>query len=198
MAMNDDLTLRRTPLHGETGHTHIEGDESHYLGDHECNGLSCAHEHSFHGERAFDAGTATDLDRTRVLELRAEELTAYKQRRQAGEVEVGKRVVAEQRSIDVPVTREEVVIERHPVAPRPADRIGAADAEETLRVPLMEERVVAEKRPVVTEEISVGKRVVQETQRVSGTVRHEEAVVEHDPGVEVEHRQAGLPHGDVE
>ena len=49
-----------------------------------------------------------------------------------------------------------------------------------------------------SEEISVGKRVKEETRHVTDTVRHEEAVVEHDDGVEVEHRQAGLPHGEVQ
>jgi uncharacterized protein (TIGR02271 family) len=86
--------------------------------------------------------------------------------------------------MDVPVPREVAVIERHPVDRRPADEpIGEG---ETVRVPLREEQVSVEKRPVVSEEISVGKRGVQETEEVSGTVRREEARVEQEGDVRVE------------
>jgi hypothetical protein len=51
----------------------------------------------------------TDED-SRRIELREEELRAEKQRVQAGEVRVRKEVVSEERTIEVPVTREEVVI----------------------------------------------------------------------------------------
>ena len=58
-----------------------------------------------------------------TLQLREEELVANKQRVETGQVQVGKEVVSEQRTLDVPVTREEVTIERrrsivvHPTAP---------------------------------------------------------------------------------
>jgi uncharacterized protein (TIGR02271 family) len=84
----------------------------------------------------------------------------------------------------VPVTREEVTIERHPVDRRPSDSpIGEA---ETIRVPVREEQVVVDKQAVVYEEISVGKRDVQETQHVSDTVRREEAVIDKEGKVEIE------------
>ncbi len=127
-------------------------------------------------ERSMPAHQHTSGEQT--VQLREEELRANKQSVQAGQVEIRKEVVSEQRTIDVPVTREEVVIERRPVEHRAAQgRIG--EETETIRVPLREEQVTVEKVPVVTEEISVGKRTVQETQQVSGTVRHEEARVEN-------------------
>jgi len=43
-----------------------------------------------------------------------------------------------------------------------------------------------ERRAVVTEEIHVGKRHVQDTQQVSGTVRREEARIEQDGDVDVD------------
>jgi len=46
------------------------------------------------------------------LQLRQEHLTASKERQQAGTVEVGKRVVEHQESVEVPLTEERVVIER--------------------------------------------------------------------------------------
>ena len=86
--------------------------------------------------------------------------------------------------MEVPVTREEVYIERHPVEGREvSDRpIGEG---ETIRVPVREEEVTVEKRPVVREEIEIGKRQVEETQRVSGTVRREEARIEREGDVNV-------------
>ena len=118
------------------------------------------------------------------VELREEELRARKEMVETGRVEVHKDVVTEQRTVEVPVTREEVVVERHPVDPRPADRPTAEG--ETIRVPVREEEVTVEKRPVVTEEIRIGKRPVEETEQVSGTVRREEARIEREGDVSLE------------
>ncbi|HYG68820.1 MAG TPA: YsnF/AvaK domain-containing protein, partial [Anaeromyxobacteraceae bacterium] len=48
--------------------------------------------------------------------LHEEELTAEKRTREAGEVRVRKEVVTEHRTVDVPVTREEVHVERVPAS----------------------------------------------------------------------------------
>ncbi len=114
----------------------------------------------------------------RTIQLREEELLAQKQRVQSGEVEIRKEVVTETRTIEVPVSREELVIERHDVNRRTSDQpIGEG---ETIRIPLSEEQVSMQKRTVVTGEVEVGTRSVQETRQVSGTVRHEELRVDKD------------------
>jgi uncharacterized protein (TIGR02271 family) len=133
-----------------------------------------------------DLGPAQDVSRANVtttsegadrLQLREEQLDVEKERVQAGEVRLGKEVVTDQRNIEVPVTREEVVIERHVAAgDEPAE--GAIGEGEEVRLPLMEEEVRVEKTPVVREEVSVRKRQVQDTERVSETVRREEARIE--------------------
>jgi uncharacterized protein (TIGR02271 family) len=129
----------------------------------------------------------TSQETGRTLQLREEELRARKQPVETGRVRVGKEVIEEQQTLEVPVTREEVTIERHPVNPTPSDApIGQGEAE--IRVPVREEHVSIEKRPVVTEEVRVGKRQVQQTQQVSGTVRREEARIEGQGDVEVERR----------
>jgi len=114
-------------------------------------------------------------DRERI-ELREEELRASKERVKAGEVRVHKDVVTEKKSMDVPVTREEVVVERHPVSGRPVS--GDIGEDEEIRVPVTEEKVRVDKTPVVKEEITVGKRQVHETEKVRDTVRREEARIE--------------------
>lgn len=118
------------------------------------------------------------------VQLREEELVARKRSVNSGEIRVGTEIVSEERTLEVPVTREEVTIERHAVDRRPSDRpIGD---EETIRLPIHEEEVTLEKRPVVYEEVSVGSRAVQETEQVSGTVRREEARIDTECDVDVD------------
>ena len=131
-------------------------NEHHLLGVHR--------EHSDSEARREESGA--------TVQLREEQLAARKQTVQSGQVSVGTDVVAEQRTLEVPVAREEVVIERHAVDRRPSDEPISASTE-TLNVPVREEQVTAEKRAVVYEEVNIGKRAVQETQRVSDTVRKE-------------------------
>ncbi|GAC1315551.1 MAG: hypothetical protein NVSMB2_07380 [Chloroflexota bacterium] len=121
------------------------------------------------------------------VELREEELLARKRSVESGRVQVGKDIVEEQQSLDVPVTREEAIVERHPVNRRPAEG-AVGDDREGIRVPLHEEQVTAEKRAVVYEEVEVGTRAVQETQRVSDTVRKEVVDVDTHGQVNVEGR----------
>jgi len=129
------------------------------------------------------AGTARTQGGTTV-QVHEEELHAHKQPVQTGEVRVHKEVITEHKTLDVPVQREEVVVERHPVA---GGRASSADihAGEEIRIPVKEERVHVEKTPVVTEEVSVGKRTVQESETVGGTVRKEKVHVEKEGDVSV-------------
>lgn len=128
-------------------------------------------------------GRAGRTDET--LQLREEELQARKTSVETGRVHLGKEVVEEQRSVEVPVTREEVYVERHPVERRAADTPIDASETETIRVPVREERVEIEKQPVVYEEVGVGKRVTQETRQVSDTVRREELRTDKEGDVEI-------------
>jgi uncharacterized protein (TIGR02271 family) len=141
------------------------------------------------GEYATTRGETTDTtpvsDRADTLQLREEELQARKTTVETGQVHLGKEVVEEQRTLEVPVTREEVFVERHPVDRHPADSPISDSDRETIQVPVTEERVELEKQPVVYEEVGVGKRVTQETQQVSGTVRREELRVENEGDAEV-------------
>jgi uncharacterized protein (TIGR02271 family) len=134
-------------------------------------------------DKPWDRAADVIRDAWETVQLREEELIPHKETVQTGEVGIRKEVVAEQKTMDVPVTREEVVIEQHPVERHPSDRPVGVD--ERIEVPVREERVTVEKEPVVREEISVGKRQVEETKRVSDTVRREEARVETTGDVEV-------------
>ena len=136
------------------------------------------------GGAAATRETARTGESGERVQLREEELRPRKETVQAGEVGLRKEVVSEQQTIDVPVTREEVVIERHPVAGgRPAS--GEIGTDEEIRVPVQEERARAEKETVVTEEIEVGKRAVTETEQLTDTVRREEARIEREGDVDI-------------
>ena len=135
---------------------------------------------------ANTAGQATDYNTQagQNVQLREEQLRANKQSVETGAVGLRKDVVSEQQSFDVPVNREEVVIERHAASGQSSDTpIGEG---ETYRVPVREEQVTVDKQPVVREEVSLGKRQVQDSQRVSDTVRREEARVERQGDVNVQ------------
>jgi uncharacterized protein (TIGR02271 family) len=137
-------------------------------------------------------GAGAESAENQTLQLREEELRARTEQVETGRVTIGKEVVEEQKTLDVPVSREEVVIERHPVEHRPADSIGA-DTRETITVPVREERVEVEKTPVVYEEVGVDTRQVTETRQVSETVRREEARIERQGDVPVQGWDEAMP-----
>src|SRR5919199_2266386 len=85
-------------------------------------------------------GASTTTSEAETLRLREEELRARKTPVETGRVQVGKEVVEEQKSFEVPVSREEVVVERRPVERRPAEQPIGATEERTIDVPVREER----------------------------------------------------------
>jgi uncharacterized protein (TIGR02271 family) len=142
--------------------------------------------------RSTTAGTATTsrtVEGGQTVQVKEEELEARKQPVETGEVKVRKEVHTEHKSMDVPVQREEVVVERH----APTGRGATSDIKEgeEIRVPVTEEQVAVEKKPVVKEEVTVGKRVVQDTERVGGEVRKEDVRVEREGDVDVREGGSG-------
>jgi uncharacterized protein (TIGR02271 family) len=111
------------------------------------------------------------------VQLREEQLDVRKERVQIGEVQLRKEIVEELRTIQVPVVREEVYVERRPIIDGQYDGSPLTE-NEIIRVPITEERIEVTKRPVVVEEVVVGKRKIQETKEMKDTVRKEEARIE--------------------
>ncbi|GAC1394040.1 MAG: YsnF/AvaK domain-containing protein [Ktedonobacteraceae bacterium] len=131
--------------------------------------------------QAYDRNAADyaqdEFHQPRSLRLREERLNVTKERAQTGEVELHKEVISEQKTINVPVTHEEVIIERHAVTDGRTDTTPIGEGE-TIRVPVSEEQVNVSKNTVVTGEVALGKRAVQETQQVTDTVKREEARID--------------------
>ena len=125
------------------------------------------------------AGTASENYREENperIQLLGEVLRVHKDRVSRGEVSIRKEVVTDTQTVQVPVTREELVIERHPGGETPAHDGSIGESE--IRVPLSEERASLDKSTVVREEVSVGKRAVEEVRDVAADVRREELVVD--------------------
>jgi uncharacterized protein (TIGR02271 family) len=129
-------------------------------------------------DRLAASRVATDEEiRIPVME---EELTATVRPQEAGAVRIEKDVVAEERTLEVPVTEERLRVERR-VVDRPATSADAAAFEETvIEVPLRSETVDVQKQARVAEEVVVGKEAIERTERVSDTVRREEVYVDED------------------
>ena len=144
--------------------------------------------------RPLDDGEARLRTEAETLQLHGEELVAHKQTVETGAVTVTKEVVREEQTLEVPVTREEVYIDRQPVDPHPVDDVVFAGDHETIRVPVRMEQVEIEKRLVVREEVHIGKRPVQDTERISDTVRREELRVEEEGDVHVRSNPVDGPH----
>jgi len=93
------------------------------------------------GQGTARATTGRESD---TIQVKEERLHAEKRPVEAGEVRVRKEVHTETKHIDVPVAKEEVVIERTPVRGKPAaEGITAASVREgeEVRIPVREEQV---------------------------------------------------------
>ena len=113
----------------------------------------------------------------RAVRLREEQLEVIKERVQVGELQVHKEIVEEQRTVHVPLLREEVYVERRPVLDGKVDGSPFTE-DEMIRIPIIEERLEVTKTPVVVEEVIVGKRKIQETKQVQDIIKKEEARIE--------------------
>jgi uncharacterized protein (TIGR02271 family) len=116
-----------------------------------------------------------DEDELRVQRTE-EELRAGTRERQAGALNVRKRVRTDRERIEVPTRREEVTVDRVPVEGEAATEAEIGDDE--VSIPLTEEEVVVEKRPVIKEEVRIRKDVVEDTEVVEEDVRREEVDID--------------------
>ena len=124
------------------------------------------------------------------LQLHKEELDITKNNVSAGEVVLSKEVVEEQKTVDVPIMHEEVVIKRTPMNNERSD--STISSEETINIPVSQEQVEVNKYTVTTEEISASKRKVEETQQVQETLKHEEAHVNTTGSVDIVSDDSGF------
>jgi uncharacterized protein (TIGR02271 family) len=121
------------------------------------------------------ASDVRDEDELRVQRVE-EELAAGTREREAGALNVRKRVRTDREQIEVPTRHEEVTVERVPVSEGTASEAQIGDDE--VSIPVTEEEVVVEKRPVAKEEVRIRKDVVEDMEVVEEDVRREEIDVD--------------------
>ena len=101
-----------------------------------------------------------------------------------GEARIVKEPVTETKTVEVPVTHEELVVEKHDVTgdsqQQQTQTNEPVTSDEEIRVPLKEEHVKVTKEPYVKEEVSVKKKPVTETRQVTDEVRSEKVKVRDD------------------
>ena len=124
-----------------------------------------------------DTAARAELDDNEVIR-HEERLRVGKQREESGRARLRKYVVTEHETVDVPVQREEVRVERTPLDG--TEVTGGTIGEDTVEVTLHEERAVVAKETVGVEKIELEKETVTETQRVDAEVRKEQVEIETD------------------
>ncbi len=107
-----------------------------------------------------------------------EELDVTKRDREAGEVRLRKDVVTETKHVDVPVTREEVHVDRVPTSNRDATGEGKLFQKDTVSVPVHEEEIEITKRPVVKEEVRLRKDRIVEQRAADEDIKKERVDVD--------------------
>jgi len=146
-------------------------------------------------EHHIGAGGAQNEAR---LTLHEEQLAVSKREALAGAVDIHKRVHEEHVQETVPVTREEISIERRALSgiAEPGARIASQD--EVVRMPLYREELVTEKRIVPTEEVIVRKNELVENQTVGATLRSEFVETrQHTDGAFAHHTAGALDARDT-
>jgi uncharacterized protein (TIGR02271 family) len=136
------------------------------------------------GETAGGRGRDTSGPGADDAMTRSEErLRVGTEQAESGRVRLRKYVVTENVTQTVPVSHEEVRVEREPVtgADRDAALSGEPISEAEHEVTLRAERPVVEKEAVPVERVRLGKETVTEDQEVSETVRKEQ-IDEPDTG----------------
>lgn len=118
------------------------------------------------------SGPTTDNAMTRS----EERLVAGTRTEETGTARLRKYVVTEQQSVTVPVSREEVRLEREPITdPNVGDALdGPAISEEEHELTLSAERPVVTTEAVPVERVRLGKETVTEQETVGGEVRKEQ------------------------
>ena len=146
--------------------------------------------------KAYNAHVIHESADDQTIQIREETLQIFKQWVQTGEVRVRKRVVTENKTFTVPVSREEIIIERYP-ATNQTEGTGTTHTGEGIQdgsgnegtiVPLAvgeaitiflrEEQVHIEKVPVFVEQVTLTKRVIQEMRPIHEIVRKEQVHIE--------------------
>jgi uncharacterized protein (TIGR02271 family) len=194
----DKATVKNAPNIAEDGHLTPEEEQAlyrHYSLDYtgggyvggqtggQTGGRVDDREGVFAGEERPAVGHDTSGPTTDSAMTRSEEhLRVGTETREAGRARLRKHIVSEHQSVQVPVSHEEVRVEREPItdANRGDAYDGPALSEEEHEVVLHAERPVVDTEVEAVERVRLDTETVRSTETVSGEVRKEEIEVVDD------------------
>lgn len=128
-------------------------------------------------DHATDASAKQRLNADGKMVARKEVLDVDKHTQRAGSATVSKEVTTDTKHIEVPVKREELVVERTNLDGQTAAPI-TGDGTEEERILLKEEQVDVNKKTVAKEAVAVGKRTVAGTETVDAKLKEEKIQVD--------------------
>ena len=125
---------------------------------------------------------AVDEENLESIQLRKEKLKVDKDKFQTGEVTIKKVVETDTQEIEVPIEREEIVIERKPVNKPTQEHIQDSTFAERdeIHIPIMEERARITKDTIVDDEILISKRKVKDTESFVEDLKTEKVEIDED------------------
>ena len=128
------------------------------------------------GHVADDRERVSDRTRTEGDSMvRSEErLNVDKENVETGQVRLRKHVVKDTETVEVPVTREEVRVEREPISREEAANVDSKLGDDEASVTLHEERVNVSKESVPVEKVNLGKETVRDTETHTEELRKEQ------------------------
>ena len=126
----------------------------------------------------------TESENKQKLSLYAEKLDISKESIESGEVVIRREIITEIKTIEVPVSREEMIIERHT---KNKQELNIVDNIEILaRIVISEEKINISKEIILKEKVEIKKIKVTENQTVSATLLHEELEINETGNVIIE------------
>ncbi len=121
---------------------------------------------------------STDDSGKNVIDIHEEDLIAAKREIARGLVTVHKRVISDEKTIDVPVTEEHAHVVRTNVDQAVDPGTSDVFQDQTYEMELMGEDVELEKKVRVSGQVEIDKERVERTKTLTGTTRREEVDVE--------------------
>lgn len=118
-----------------------------------------------------------------TFQLKQEQLDIARKWVQTGEVKIYRETYTEEKNFLVPVSREELVIEKKCDASQKKEYKDVAT--EVIRIPISEERVAFTKEKIDLEQVSIYKQQIEDIKHIEEIVRREEPVIKTHGFVEV-------------
>lgn len=117
-------------------------------------------------------------DQSTVIPVAEEHLHVGTKLVETGRINISKKVSSEDVTMDVPVTHEEVTVERKEIN-QYVDELPPASRQEgdTTIISVFKEVLVVEKKILLVEEVHITKKIIESSVPITDTIRKEEVII---------------------